>query len=342
MTVSRNFNPAPIVLFVYNRPEHTRRTLAALAANSLASESKLHILSDGPKDDHRDRLLVDEVREVIERAHWPGCIEVQKRQRNIGLAASIRSAIDSIVKTHDRVIVLEDDIETSTGFLAYMNEALGVYAEDRRVMNVSGWIPETSYQALLPSTFFLQTMSCWGWATWRRAWQLARWDAKDLLHEIERNPGGTHRFDLDGSYPFTEHLQRNISGELDTWAIYWAASCYVLNGVSLFPHRSLVVNTGFDGSGRHCHDDQGEMGQQVVAKSVPVKRRAVRESYLGRQYIKAFHRYGKDSGVKNRIARALHSAAGRVAAHVPSGAKASMKRLFHRLDREPRRDDSSE
>ena len=42
---------APIVLFVYNRPEHTKRTVESLLKNTLAEKSTLMIFSDGAKND---------------------------------------------------------------------------------------------------------------------------------------------------------------------------------------------------------------------------------------------------------------------------------------------------
>ena len=40
---------APIVLFVYNRPEHTRACLEYLERNELAAESELYVFADGVK-----------------------------------------------------------------------------------------------------------------------------------------------------------------------------------------------------------------------------------------------------------------------------------------------------
>ena len=40
---------APVILFVYNRPIHTQKTLEALAANRLATSTDLIIFSDGNK-----------------------------------------------------------------------------------------------------------------------------------------------------------------------------------------------------------------------------------------------------------------------------------------------------
>ncbi|MFM9028468.1 MAG: hypothetical protein ACKOQ6_10800 [Bacteroidota bacterium] len=63
---------APIALFVYNRPEHTRRCLEALSANFLASDSVLHIFSDGPKADATatDIVRINEVLELIREKNW--------------------------------------------------------------------------------------------------------------------------------------------------------------------------------------------------------------------------------------------------------------------------------
>ena len=42
---------APVILFTYNRPEHTKRTIEALAANEMAAETDLYVYSDAAKKD---------------------------------------------------------------------------------------------------------------------------------------------------------------------------------------------------------------------------------------------------------------------------------------------------
>ena len=56
---------APVALFVYNRPEHTRRTIASLQKCSLAERTQLYVFSDGPKDE-ADQIKVAEVRKQLE------------------------------------------------------------------------------------------------------------------------------------------------------------------------------------------------------------------------------------------------------------------------------------
>ncbi|MDR0611932.1 MAG: glycosyltransferase family 2 protein, partial [Dysgonamonadaceae bacterium] len=51
---------APIVLFVYNRPWHTRQVIEALQKNTLAKDSELFIFSDAPKNE----AAIEKVKEV--------------------------------------------------------------------------------------------------------------------------------------------------------------------------------------------------------------------------------------------------------------------------------------
>ncbi len=36
----------------------------------------------------------------------------------------------------------------------------------------------------LPETFFIQGADCWGWATWKRAWDIFNSNTQELLDEI--------------------------------------------------------------------------------------------------------------------------------------------------------------
>jgi len=96
----------------------------------------------------------------------------------------------------------------------------------------------------VPETFFLRGASCWGWATWSRAWQLFEGDGRQLLAELERQ-GLTHRFDLDGAMAYTRMLKDQIAGKNNSWAIRWHAAMFLAGRLQLSPGTSLVRNTGF-------------------------------------------------------------------------------------------------
>ena len=278
---------SPITLFVYNRPEHTLRTLEALSRNTLASESRLIIFSDGPKpdacDDELQKLLA--VRKLIRQKRWCGEVKIVESDTNKGLADSIRRGVDRVLEEHDRVIVLEDDLETSPGFLAYMNDALETYELEDRVFQVSGFM--VNNRPWSHATGFLRVSTSWGWATWQRAWRHYCDSAKDLLEKVKVK--GCAEFDLGGySFHFDE-LERNVNGDLDTWAVKWYASIFLNDGLCLYPRKSLVRNLGFDGSGTHCEASKSTFYRRMrIARNHSVKRVTIIED---RQYLAAMQRY---------------------------------------------------
>ena len=73
-------NLAPIALFVYNRPEHTRRTISYLQKNLLAEESRLFIFSDAAKTDE-DKQKVEEVRQLITEVTGFKSVKVTERKK---------------------------------------------------------------------------------------------------------------------------------------------------------------------------------------------------------------------------------------------------------------------
>jgi hypothetical protein len=300
LTVAPSNNLAPVALFVFNRPDHAERTLLTLQQNRLAGATTLYIFCDGPRAGRNEEAAVNEVRRLAKSAAWCGTVHVIEREENWGLARSIRSGVDRILSEHERVIVLEDDMETSPGFLSWMNDALQIYADDDRVMTVCGYLPQTNFQWLLPQSFFLRHDNCWGWATWRRAWSCAQWDAAALLEQIEMQPGGVEAFDLDGCYRYSDQLRRNLAGEIRTWAVFWLSSIYVRGGLALWPGQSLVRNIGFDDSGENCRTRGLSRYDVALAGECPVIRQPLSPSGIGRWYLKSFHRYGRDSGLLKR------------------------------------------
>lgn len=241
---------APIALFVFNRPWHTRQTVEALQNNILANESDLFIYADGAKY-AKDQKKVQEVREYIKTVTGFKSVTVIERDRNLGLAASIISGITEIINTYGRIIVLEDDLITSRYFLQYMNEALSKYASIEKVMHIAGYMFPVKGAATLPDTFFYRNTSCWGWGTWKRAWDAFDQDAAKQLDKI-RERGLMNEFDIIGTINCSGMLRDQANGKLDSWAIRWYASVFLQNGLCLHPAYSLVNNIGHDGTGVHC------------------------------------------------------------------------------------------
>ena len=239
--------PAPIILFVYNRPQHTFKTIEALKQNYLAEESDIYIFSDGYKNEI-DKRKVDEVRSIIKDITGFNRITIIEREKNIGLAHSVISGVSEIVNKFGKVIVLEDDLITSPYFLQYMNEALEIYENEEKIISIHGYIYPIKKE--LPETFFIKGADCWGWATWKRGWNLFEPDGSKLLKQLEEN-NLCNDFDLGGSVKNIKMLKKQIALKNDSWAIRWHASAFIKNKLTLYPGKSLVKNIGADGEGTH-------------------------------------------------------------------------------------------
>lgn len=245
-----NTETSPVVLFVYNRPSHTRKTIEALQKNSLAPESRLIIYSDAPKDDTATRNVI-EVRDYIRSVDGFKNVTVIERDTNWGLSKSIINGVTDITREHGSAIVLEDDIVTSPHFLSFMNEALIFYRHHDAVWHISGWnYPIKSKNP--HETFLWRVMNCWGWATWDDRWSFFEKDASRLADEWDTNK--IMQFNLDGAQNFWAQIEANNRGEINTWAIFWYATIFEKNGLCLNPAQTLVDNIGHDGLGVHCSD----------------------------------------------------------------------------------------
>lgn len=245
-------NISPVVLFVYNRPEHTRNTLQALSNALYADITTLYIYSDGLKNNCSSDEIdnIKKVRSILKENKWCGEVRIIESENNKGLADSIINGVTEVVNIYGKVIVLEDDLIVSKGFLKYCNEALMLYENDEHVMHISASMYDIETEDS-KETFFLKVLSCHGWATWKRAWDKFNRDALDHFTYFQSDPKRLNDFDIDGNAYFMKQLKKNVTGELKSQAVLWYSSWLRNNGISLFPYKSLVFNSGFDGTGEN-------------------------------------------------------------------------------------------
>ena len=242
--------PAPIALFVYNRPDHVFRTISALQRNPVARDSPLYVFSDGPKGS-QDVAAVRAVRRFVKGVTGFDTVSIRQQPKNLGLARSVIAGVTELSAAHGRVIVLEDDLVVAPGFLRFMNDALQRYENEPRVMQVSGYMFPVEDRKRLGQTFFCRVPTSWGWATWARAWERLNLDSTAMLQSLQ-NPDWREAFNLNGAYPYFEHLTQQAEGKLDVWGVRWYASMFIAGGLCLYPGQSLVQNIGMDGTGMHC------------------------------------------------------------------------------------------
>lgn len=246
--------PAPITLFVHAKPDHATAALDALKQCELADQSYLTVFCDGPSGpDEQDG--VDRVRAIARNTVGFKHLDVVEFATHKGRSQLICDGVSQIVGSHGRVIVVEDDLIVAPHFLQYINEGLDKYAAEESVVSICGYSYRS--QSGLPETYFLPGAHSWGWATWRRGWEIFRSDADGLVKDITEQ-GLIYAFDSGGAEPLTQLLSESARNEELSWSLCWMASAILVDKLTLYPGRSLVA---------HCDYSAGAAAVAPVIKS---------------------------------------------------------------------------
>lgn len=259
---------APVILFVYNRPETLRKTLEALAANELADQTELFVYSDGPKESDDSQALekIKAVRALVRERNWCGSVTVIESEKNRGLANSIIEGVTKIVNQYTKAIIIEDDAVVSKYFLRFMNEALEKYKDDPKVLSIGSW----NYfcdPSLLDDNFFFRFPDSIAWATFGRAWKLFESNSELALKKIV-DTGKLHRFDGELNYPyFSNMLRLQSEGKISSWAIRWTATAIIHDMLSYFPRQTLSIHIGFGDDA--THERTADYNSSLVLASRP-------------------------------------------------------------------------
>jgi putative methyltransferase (TIGR04325 family) len=279
-------NLAPVVLFVYNRPQLTIETLGYLAKNKLAKETVIYIYADGPKENasKEDLDKIYKVRELIKGVSWAKALHIVERDQNFGLANSIISGVTEVVKKHGKVIVLEDDLYTSSHFLEFMNTAIDKYSNNPRIASIHGFVYPFSQKLFSP--FFLKGADCWGWATWESAWNLFEPDGRKLAHQLF-SKNLLPSFDFDGEMDYSGMLLDQVLGVNNSWAIRWHASAFLSEKLTLYPNRTLVHHVGTGEDATHSSSSEG-LSEPFQEGTISLEEIICEESETGYNLFKEF------------------------------------------------------
>ncbi len=239
----------PIALFVYNRPDHTRKTLEALAQNDGAKETKLYIFSDFFNTDE-----VHQVRQLIHQPYNFAEIEIIERPQKFGLAHNIIDGINYIFQTHDQVIALEDDLITSPYLINYFNQTLDFY-KHKNIFSIAAYSPNINIPSdYIFSTYAIPRNCSWGWATWKDRWQQVDWQVTDFQQFIH-DKTAQQKFNQAGN-DLTPMLLKQQLGEINSWSIRFCYSAFRSGMMTIYPTQSLIANCGIDGTGTNTRKTQ--------------------------------------------------------------------------------------
>ncbi|MBL1418925.1 MAG: glycosyltransferase [Alphaproteobacteria bacterium] len=243
----------PVIIFTYNRRNSLQFTIEALQKNDHALETDLYFFSDGYKSD-ADKSAVNAVRQYLNSVKGFKSVTITNRDENFGLAKNIITGVTQIIEKHDAVIVLEDDLVTSTNFLSYMNKALEHYKHRHDIFSISGYSGDFSaLKSHKYDTYLSLRPSSWGWATWRDQWATVDWEVEEYSTFIQ-DRRKTAQFNR-GGIDLARMLRHYFEGKNHSWAIRWSYSMYKQGKYCIYPVKSKIRNIGFGEDATHCVGD---------------------------------------------------------------------------------------
>lgn len=245
---------SPVIIFCYNRLDNLKRTVGSLQRNTQAPLTELYIFSDGPSKE-ADKDQVAAIREYIPTINGFKELNIVNSPENKGLAKSIIEGVTEVLKKHETVIVLEDDLLTSTNFLSYMNASLQFYKDNKKILSISGYSFDITFpQVYVYDNYFTKRSSSWGWGTWRNRWNTVDWEVKDY-NDFAHDPAARKRFNLMGS-DMAGMLDKQMKGKISSWAIRWCYHQFKTDTYTAFPSLSKVQNIGFGATATHTSSIQ--------------------------------------------------------------------------------------
>lgn len=257
---------SPVALFLFNRPDTTRRVFEAIAR---ARPERLLVVADGPRADRvGEHALCREARAVVERVDWPCQVQTLFSTTNLGCKRRIASGLDWVFSQTDRAILLEDDCLPATDFFAFCDALLERYRDDARVHMIRG----SNFLQRRPgadSYYFSQFFNIWGWASWSRAW--SHYDLEMRRWPELRDSGWLERI---LPHPRMAPLVRRFfdethAGRVDTWDYQWMMSGWLAGALAAVPAVNLVSNLGHGVGATHTGNQGSHLAHLPLGTLAP-------------------------------------------------------------------------
>lgn len=251
----------PVLFIIFNRADTAQKVFTAIRA---MRPKYLYIAADGPRPTHPDDARKCRItREVVETIDWPCEVKRLYQEENLGCGKGPSTAITWFFENVPEGIIIEDDCLPTPGFFRFCAELLERYRYDTRVMEIGGNNFEPAERRGKEFSYFFSARTyIWGWATWRRAWNLYSFEMKHYP-EIKRkgylNDYFYHKYEQE-HYDYIHEkmfVGDNITSRKTVWDYQWQFTIMINSGVVIVPEANLVTNLGFGDAASNTSDPQG-------------------------------------------------------------------------------------
>jgi len=259
----------PVAFFIFNRPETTQRVFEVIRQ---AKPSKLLVAADGPRTSRpleAEKCAV--ARAIVEQVDWDCEVLTNYSDINLGCKRRVSSGLDWVFNTVEEAIILEDDCLPHPTLFRFCEELLQKYRDDERIMAISGDNFQFGRRRTEYSYYFSRYNHCWGWASWRRAWQHYDVDMK-LWPKIRDSNLLRDLLPKRHAVNYWRTIFQNVyDGQIDTWDYQWTFACWIHSGLSILPSVNLVSNIGFYSDATHTAGKSRFANMPVEALRFPLQ-----------------------------------------------------------------------
>jgi hypothetical protein len=245
----------PVAFIIFKRPHTTERVFEAIRQ---AKPPKLFVIADAPRHDRADEPeKCEATRAIINRVDWDCDVFTNYSDVNLGCAKRVSSGLDWVFNNVEEAIILEDDCVPHPTFFRFCEELLEKYRYDTRISSISGQNVQFGRKRTNYSYYFSIYNHCWGWASWRRAWQYYDLYMK-LWPEIKAG-GFLNNILMDSRSvqywsKIFESVYNNPLGI--TWDYQWTFACWLQSSLGIISNGNLISNIGFGSDSTHFTGNQ--------------------------------------------------------------------------------------
>lgn len=277
---------APILITVYDRDKHFKKTIESLLACNGADETVVFIALDGPASNSASEKQIS-IKKYISKIKGFKKVNLIQRDENYGAVDNFNLARNEVFLNYDTIIITEDDNVFSPHFLSYMNKGLELYKSNKDIFAICGYL-EPVILKTIDDTFSRQGFTSNGYGVWKNKYQ--KMENSNFLIVNERLSFINFQKMIDSmGYHVVSGL---IYSEKMKYFLLDYYICYYLYKKSMrciFPKLSLVRNIGQDGSGMHSGTNHKLQNQDIYEKEINMHTNSIDSSVLDRD-ISHYHK----------------------------------------------------
>lgn len=239
----------PILFLVFNRLDTAMQVFNSIKK---IKPTRLYIAADGPRmDKNEEQICVEVQRAVLSGIDWACEVKTLFRKENLGCGIAVSNAITWFFEQEEMGIILEDDTVPDITFFNYCADLLNFYKEDDRVMHISG--NQYAKNKLKCSYYFSKLPFIWGWATWRRSWNLFKYEYKYSPSKSNAEIINKTFSDIEIQNYWRKTFFKSfyLTPSTFTWDYQWFLTIWDNDGLVIQPKVNLVKNVGFGESATH-------------------------------------------------------------------------------------------